>query len=103
MSSGKLDLRALKELLGDGREPWPRRSRPCWRCAATPMPTSQAIVTPDGRITYAELDEASAAVAARLVADGVVKGDRVALLAPNGIEWAVSRTPSCGSGPCWCR
>ena len=30
----------------------------------------------------------SAALAARLVADGVVKGDRVALLAPNGIEWA---------------
>ena len=49
----------------------------------------EAIVTLDGRTTYAELDETSAAVAARLVADGVVKGDRVALLAPNGIEWAV--------------
>lgn len=49
----------------------------------------RAIVTNEQAITYAELDEASAARAARLVADGVVKGDRVALLAPNGIEWAV--------------
>ena len=49
----------------------------------------QALVTLDGAVTYAELDEMSAALATRLVADGVVKGDRVALLAPNGIEWAV--------------
>jgi acyl-CoA synthetase (AMP-forming)/AMP-acid ligase II len=41
-------------------------------------------------MSYAELDEASAALAARFVGDGVVKGDRVALLAPNGIEWAVT-------------
>ena len=40
-------------------------------------------------MTYAQLDELSAGVAARLAADGVVKGDRVGLLAPNGIEWAV--------------
>jgi acyl-CoA synthetase (AMP-forming)/AMP-acid ligase II len=49
----------------------------------------RALVTLDGAVTFAELDDMSAAVAARLVADGVVKGDRVALLAPNGIEWAV--------------
>ena len=48
-------------------------------------------MTADDAVTYAELDEASAALAARLVADGVVKGDRVGLLAPNGIEWAVDR------------
>lgn len=41
-------------------------------------------------MSYAELDEASAALAARLVGDSVVKGDRVALLAPNGIDWAVT-------------
>ena len=41
-------------------------------------------------MAYAELDVASAALAARLVADGVVKGDRVGLLAPNGIDWAVA-------------
>ena len=48
-----------------------------------------AIVSPEDTVTYAELDEASAAATARLVGAGVVKGDRVALLAPNGIRWAV--------------
>jgi len=49
-----------------------------------------ALVTAEAALTYAELDEASAALAARLVAAGVVKGDRVALLAPNGTEWALA-------------
>jgi len=48
----------------------------------------QAIVTNDQSVSYAELNAASASLAARLVAEGVVKGDRVALLAPNGVEWA---------------
>ena len=50
----------------------------------------RALVTVDDAITYAALDDASAALAARLVAAGVVKGDRVGLLAPNGIEWATT-------------
>ena len=49
----------------------------------------QALVTLDEAVNYAELDDRSADVAARFVAEGVVKGDRVGLLAPNGIEWAV--------------
>ena len=49
----------------------------------------RAIVTLDGAVTHAELDAMSTALAARLVTEGVVKGDRVALLAPNGIEWAI--------------
>jgi acyl-CoA synthetase (AMP-forming)/AMP-acid ligase II len=49
----------------------------------------RALVTADGALTYAELDDRSRALAARLVADGVVKGDRLALLAPNGLDWAV--------------
>jgi acyl-CoA synthetase (AMP-forming)/AMP-acid ligase II len=48
-----------------------------------------AVVTVDASISYRQLDDASAAVAARLVGAGVVKGDRIGLLAPNGIEWAV--------------
>ena len=50
----------------------------------------EAIVADDGRTTWAELDGASVAVAARLVAEGVVKGDRVGLMAPNGLAWAVT-------------
>ncbi|MET0882801.1 MAG: class I adenylate-forming enzyme family protein, partial [Acidimicrobiales bacterium] len=53
-------------------------------------PDRPALITVDAAITYAELDDASADLAARLVGDGVAKGDRVALLAPNGIEWAVT-------------
>jgi acyl-CoA synthetase (AMP-forming)/AMP-acid ligase II len=52
-------------------------------------PALRALVDDDGAVTYAELDDASAALAARLVATGVVKGDRVGLLAPNGVPWAV--------------
>jgi acyl-CoA synthetase (AMP-forming)/AMP-acid ligase II len=48
----------------------------------------QFLVTAEAAVTYGELDEASAALAGRLVGAGVVKGDRVGLLAPNGIAWA---------------
>lgn len=50
----------------------------------------RALVTADAALTYRELDELSRALAARLIAAGVVKGDRVGLLAANGIEWAVA-------------
>jgi acyl-CoA synthetase (AMP-forming)/AMP-acid ligase II len=49
----------------------------------------RAVVTRDDALTYEELDEASASLAASLVAEGVVKGDRAGLLAPNGTQWAV--------------
>ncbi|HEY7070456.1 MAG TPA: class I adenylate-forming enzyme family protein, partial [Acidimicrobiales bacterium] len=52
-------------------------------------PGVQAIVADGASATYAELDSASAALAARLVAAGVVKGDRVGLQARNSVEWAV--------------
>jgi acyl-CoA synthetase (AMP-forming)/AMP-acid ligase II len=51
--------------------------------------TLRALVTRDDALTYGELDAASASLAAALVADGVVKGDRLGLLAPNGTTWAV--------------
>ena len=49
----------------------------------------RALVTRDDALTYEDLDAASASLAAALVAEGVVKGDRLGLLAPNGTEWAV--------------
>jgi acyl-CoA synthetase (AMP-forming)/AMP-acid ligase II len=48
-----------------------------------------ALVTADTSITYRDLDQSSAGLAGRLVAEGVVKGDRVGVLAPNGIDWVV--------------
>ena len=50
----------------------------------------RAVVTADEAVTYGELDDRSRAGAARLVASGVAKGDRVGLLAPNGIAWATT-------------
>ncbi|MES2986370.1 MAG: class I adenylate-forming enzyme family protein [Pseudomonadota bacterium] len=50
-------------------------------------PSLEAIVGDDGRLTYAELDDRSAAAAGWLVARGIAPGDRVALLAPNGLRW----------------
>jgi len=48
----------------------------------------EALVTFEESATYAELDERSGDLAARFAAAGVAGGDRVGLLAPNGIEWA---------------
>jgi acyl-CoA synthetase (AMP-forming)/AMP-acid ligase II len=50
----------------------------------------QAVVTSERSITHAELDELSRSLAARLVASGVGKASRVALMGPNGIEWAIT-------------
>lgn len=47
------------------------------------------VVTPTGRLTYAEADERSAELACRLLAAGVGKGSRVGLFFPNGVEWVL--------------
>jgi acyl-CoA synthetase (AMP-forming)/AMP-acid ligase II len=49
-----------------------------------------AVVTDKRSISHAELDDKSRSVAAGLVTAGVNKGARVGLLAPNGVEWAVT-------------
>jgi acyl-CoA synthetase (AMP-forming)/AMP-acid ligase II len=48
------------------------------------------LVTPEERLSFADLDRRSRHLAARLVADGVTKGSRVAVLFPNGPDWAVT-------------
>jgi acyl-CoA synthetase (AMP-forming)/AMP-acid ligase II len=53
-------------------------------------PRIRAVVSDEDAITWADLDEASRALARRLVGDGVGKGDRVGLLLPNGIDWATA-------------
>jgi acyl-CoA synthetase (AMP-forming)/AMP-acid ligase II len=56
---------------------------------ATTDPELRALVADGESITYAELDESTKGYAARFAAAGVAKGDRVGLLAPNSVEWAV--------------
>lgn len=48
------------------------------------------VITPDGRLTYAELDDRSRRLATRLLQSGVSKGSRVGILFPNGIEWVIT-------------
>jgi acyl-CoA synthetase (AMP-forming)/AMP-acid ligase II len=45
------------------------------------------VVTPEDRLSYAELDETSRRLAARLVVAGIGKGSRVGVLLPNGCPW----------------
>jgi long-chain acyl-CoA synthetase len=54
------------------------------------LPRAEALRRAGRRVGYAELDRASAHVAARLAADGIGPGDRVALMAPNVPEFAAA-------------
>jgi len=60
------------------------------RRAAATAPGKQALVAGERRMTYAELDAAASALAARLRALGVGRGDRVAILLPNGADAAIA-------------
>ncbi|HZV74142.1 MAG TPA: AMP-binding protein [Conexibacter sp.] len=60
------------------------------RRAAATAPDREAVVAGERRMTYAELDAAATRLAAHLHALGVTRGDRVALLLPNGAEAAVA-------------
>jgi long-chain acyl-CoA synthetase len=60
------------------------------RASAARRPDHEAVVAPDRRLTYAELDRAADALATALHAHGVRRGDRVAVLLPNGAEAAIA-------------
>jgi fatty-acyl-CoA synthase len=50
-------------------------------------PASEALVTLGGRFTYGQLLEKAKHAAGAMQAAGLGKGDRVAILMPNGVEW----------------
>jgi acyl-CoA synthetase (AMP-forming)/AMP-acid ligase II len=50
----------------------------------------EAVVTPDDRLTYRELDERSRLLATGLVRAGVGKGSRVGILFPNSATWVIT-------------
>ena len=60
------------------------------RESAKSHPDKPAVVSPEGTLTYAELDRASDTVAANLVAGGIDPGDAVGLQLPNIPEFAVA-------------
>ncbi len=57
------------------------------RRAAVIGPDVEALVAPDGRITYAELERDVAATASALAAQGVRRGDHVGLCLGNSHRW----------------
>ncbi|MFM7063151.1 MAG: class I adenylate-forming enzyme family protein, partial [Actinomycetes bacterium] len=60
------------------------------RGAAARFGERAAVLAPDGRLTYAELEDRSRAAAAGLRSAGVRPGDLVALVLPSGGDWAVA-------------
>src|ERR1700716_1247039 len=57
---------------------------------AARLGNAEALVDGSLRMTYAELDTAVSAAAAAIIGAGVVKGDRVAIWAPNSALWIVA-------------
>jgi acyl-CoA synthetase (AMP-forming)/AMP-acid ligase II len=60
------------------------------RDTADRLGTGEAIVDGERRVTYADLRELVTDAARSLIAAGVAPGDRVAIWAPNSIEWIVA-------------
>ena len=59
--------------------------------AARDRPHHPALLFKGTVVTFGELDRLSTAVAAELIADGVRKGDRVALLLPNCPQFVIAQ------------
>jgi fatty-acyl-CoA synthase len=56
--------------------------------ASSPVPASQvAVVAGDHEVTFAELDGASDRIASGLKARGFARGDRLAIIGDNTVEW----------------
>ena len=67
--------------------------------AARDFGAAEAVAEPGGvRLSYRELDERVAAVAGALIDAGVGPGDRVAIWAPNGLEWLLTALGTLGAG-----
>jgi acyl-CoA synthetase (AMP-forming)/AMP-acid ligase II len=67
--------------------------------AAREFGGAAAVVSPGGsRLSYRELDERVTAVAGALIDAGIEPGDRVALWAPNGLEWVLAALGALGAG-----
>jgi len=68
------------------------------RAAAAAVPDREAVVTPSARLTFASLLEQVRRFSAAAVAAGLSHGDRVAIWAPNTVEWVVASLGLTGIG-----
>ncbi len=60
------------------------------RASAIGHPTAEALVCGSDRLTYAELDHVVDRLAADLALQGIVAGDRVAILLENGVPFVIA-------------
>lgn len=67
----------------------PRNLADCLAAAVTHAPESEAVVDGPRRMTYAGLDSAVQGLAASLAAQGLARGERVAILLGNRLEYPV--------------
>jgi acyl-CoA synthetase (AMP-forming)/AMP-acid ligase II len=68
------------------------------RQQAERLPAKEAIIDGDRRVTYAELERGMLETAAAMVAHGVQPGDRVAIWAPNSIDWLLAGLGALATG-----
>ncbi|MDX1884786.1 class I adenylate-forming enzyme family protein [Mycolicibacterium sp. 120270] len=57
------------------------------RRRAADFPDKPMVIDTTGRITFAELETSTRAIAASFLEAGVTKGSRVGLIMPNGVRW----------------
>ena len=74
------------------------------RDAAGRFPGKDAVIDPDERLTYEQLDTSTRELASTLIGAGIGTGTRVALMAPNSVRWvqlslAITRI----GAPCACK
>ena len=58
--------------------------------AAQRFGAAEAVILPERRVSFAELWEQARAAASAMLASGIGVGDRVAIWAPNSLEWIVA-------------
>jgi acyl-CoA synthetase (AMP-forming)/AMP-acid ligase II len=68
------------------------------RAAAAAAPDREAVVTPEARVTFADLLERVRRFSAAAVAHGLQRGDRVAIWGPNTLDWVVASLGLTGIG-----
>jgi acyl-CoA synthetase (AMP-forming)/AMP-acid ligase II len=68
------------------------------RAAVAAVPDREAVVTPEARLTYAELLDRAQTFSRASLASGISAGDRVALWVPNTLDWVVAMLGLTGIG-----
>src|SRR5690242_14828362 len=68
------------------------------RAAVAEVPDREAVVTPEARLTYAQLLDRVQTFSRAALASGISPGDRVAIWVPNTLDWVVAMLGLTGVG-----